>query len=235
MFLFYSKDIHQDHIILHQEEHNHCKKVLRKSVGDTLHITDGRGHIFNCRIKSFLKETTECTIIETLVQPLLQPKTAIAIAPVKNMARIEWFLEKATEIGITDIYIMMTQRAEKKGIKMERLEKIVVSAMKQSLKTHLPHMHYMDSFKSCLEYCKDKYENKFIGFCEENQKQLSEVLSPQKDTLILIGPEGDFTSEEVELSKTYGFLPISLGETRLRTETAGLVALMMMRLKAKNL
>jgi len=235
MFLFYSTDVNQGHVILQKEEHTHCKKVLRKSVGDTLYITDGRGNIFLCKIESFQKESTTCQIVETTLHTELLPKTAIAIAPVKNMARIEWFLEKATEIGISEIQIIMTQRSEKKSIKLERLEKIIVSAMKQSLKAHLPQLLFFDSLKACLEYNYEKYEDKFIGYCEENQRYLHEVASPEKDTIVLIGPEGDFTEEEVELAKNIGFASISLGKTRLRTETAGLVALMTQRLKANNL
>ncbi len=235
MFFFYSTDVNQGYVTLYNEEHTHCKKVLRKSIGDILHITDGCGNIFFCKIDSFHKESTTCQIVETISHPIIQPNTSIAIAPLKNMARIEWFLEKATEIGITEIQIVMTQRSEKKSVKLERLEKIIISAMKQSLKAHLPQLHYFDSLKACLEYNINKYEHKFIGFCDEKQRYLNEVASPAKDTIVLIGPEGDFTQEEVDMAQNKGYETISLGQTRLRTETAALVALMTLRLNANNL
>lgn len=235
MFLFFSREVKNNSVILRSEEHNHCKKVLRKNIGDTLHITDGQGKIFLCRIDVIDKDKTECFILETDTQAPFYPRVAVAIAPVKNMSRIEWFLEKATEIGITDIYLMMTQRSEKKSIKIERLEKIVVSAMKQSLKAFLPQLHFFESFKECLQSTQEPYKDKFIGYCEESEGILYNCVSKHNDTIIFIGPEGDFTEDEISLAKSMGIKTVSLGESRLRTETAGLVALMTQRLKSQNM
>jgi 16S rRNA (uracil1498-N3)-methyltransferase len=147
----------------------------------------------------------------------------IAIAPTKNIDRFEWFLEKATEIGIDEITPLLTSHSERKTINAERLEKILVSAMKQSLKAYLPQLHELTTFKELI--INNKTENKFIAYCDEIQKiHLKDLATKGNNTLILIGPEGDFSPEEIKLAIENGFKVVSLGESRLRTETAGIVA-----------
>ncbi|GAA3580713.1 16S rRNA (uracil(1498)-N(3))-methyltransferase [Snuella lapsa] len=225
MQLFYNPDITQNttQFSFSKEESKHIIKVLRKSTGDTLHITNGKGWLFTAKIS--IPDIKNCLAIitERIEQPKRNFKLHLAVAPTKMNDRYEWFLEKATEIGIDSITPLLCDHSERKIIKVERLEKILQSAMKQSLNCYLPTLNNMVSFKDFMK--QDFSGDLFIAHCEEtNRKSLKQKLSPQKDVTILIGPEGDFSVKEIEMALLNKFIPVTLGKTRLRTETAAIVA-----------
>ena len=205
-------------------ESQHCARVLRMKEGDPLLITDGKGFFYRAQ----LLQANPKSCIVVIEEELAQPKDwnfdlHIAFAPTKKLDRMEWFVEKATEIGIDTFSPLNCRYSERKHINAARLEKIMVSAMKQSQKCRLPQFDEMIKFDA---FIKQPFEGqKFIAHCYDSPKEtLSQIFRKDTDTLILIGPEGDFSEEEVTKSIKYGFTPISLGESRLRTETAALVA-----------
>lgn len=209
---------------LPQEEALHCIKVLRKKEGDEIFLTDGKGSFYDARIVQDNPKHCVVDILNTIEKYKgWDFNLHIAFAPTKNMDRIEWFVEKATEIGIDRLSPILCQYSERKEIKLQRIEKILVSAMKQSLKALLPQL---DEMKPFIEFIKQDFSGqKFIAHCYPTEKRpLKEVYTKGQDVLILIGPEGDFSEEEVTEAIKHGFKPISLGESRLRTETAALVA-----------
>jgi RNA methyltransferase, RsmE family len=223
MNLFYAPDIAVNPQ-LPEEEGKHCTRVLRMGEGEEITITDGKGSFYKAVIEQANPKHCIVSIIETSLQPSLWPfYLHIAIAPTKNMDRIEWFAEKATEIGINEITCLNCRYSERREVKSSRMEKTLVSAMKQSLKATLPKFSGMIDFKT---FVKQPFDGrKFIAHCEEGDKTLlKHAYNTGENALILIGPEGDFSREEIELALSEGFAPISLGESRLRTETAALVA-----------
>ena len=211
-------------IIFDKEESRHIGKVLRKKEGDVLDITNGEGYFFKAELTLVTPKKCLAQIIELTEQEPLPYHLHIAIAPTKSNDRFETFLEKATEIGITEITPIICDHSERKTIKPERYEKIIQSAMKQSLKAYLPKLNKACSFKEFLQQTHE--ENlKCIAHCEETEKKsFKNVLKKQQSILILIGPEGDFSSEEINLAKSNAFIPVMLGKSRLRTETAAIVA-----------
>ena len=226
MQLFYNPDLNTQttQITFDKIESRHIVRVLRKKEDDILKITNGKGFLFDAKIT--IASDKKC--IAEIISLQEKPKPwnyylHIAIAPTKNNDRIEWFLEKATEIGIDEITPIICSNSERRVVKLERFEKIIQSAMKQSLKFTLPKLNPPLKFN---DFINQNFEGKVcIAHCEENQKKLlSEVINPSEKTTILIGPEGDFSLQEIEKALAKKFLPISLGESRLRTETAGLVA-----------
>lgn len=225
MYLFYTPDITSDTYTLNEEESNHCNKVLRLKQGDTVHLIDGVGGLYVAQIAETTKKAVLLNIIDK--QQGFGKRNHylhIAIAPTKNIDRIEWFLEKATEIGIDEITPIICERSERKIVKEERLEKVVTSAVKQSLTAYHPKINTAIAFKDFIK--QSDVELKMIAHCiDENSKQaISELIKPHQEYLILIGPEGDFTPKEIELALQNGYKPVTLGNTRLRTETAGLAA-----------
>lgn len=223
MALFYVPDIASTWE-LSEEEAAHALRVLRLAVGSELEITDGKGNLYRTSIASIAGKhcyVEPCT-------PFAKPKNwngnvHIAIAPTKNMDRIEWFAEKATEIGLDAVTFLNCRFSERKVIKPERVERIVVSAMKQSLKYSKPAVGDMMDFKKFVS--EERPGAKYIAHCYDSERVLfKDVVVPGEDATILIGPEGDFSPEEVELAVKAGYKPISLGSSRLRTETAALVA-----------
>lgn len=222
--IFYSPDIQVD-LTLSQEESNHCVKVLRKKEGDEILITDGNGHFFDSKIVDAHAKHCLIEILNTNIPTKEWHNTIhIAFAPTKNIDRIEWFAEKATEIGIDILSPILCRYSERKEIKNSRIEKILISAMKQSQKARLPKLNNMVSFS---EFIKQPFEGlKFIAHCyDDSTKQLlKEIYQKNENVLILIGPEGDFSEKEVEDAKKNGFKSISLGNSRLRAETAAFVA-----------
>jgi len=206
------------------EEGQHCIKVLRKKENDEILVTDGKGFFYDARIIQAHPKHCIVDIRNTVnASKNWSFNIQIAFAPTKNIDRIEWFAEKATEIG-TDIFSpIICEHSERKDIKPQRIEKILVSAMKQSQKAILPRL---DEMKRFIEFVKQDFDGqKFIAHCyEQDKKELKEVYKKGGNALILIGPEGDFSEKEVELALQSGFIPVSLGESRLRTETAALVA-----------
>lgn len=225
MQLFYNPNILKStsQFTFNKEESKHIVKVLRKNIGDALHITNGKGWLFTAEI--LINDIKKCTVkvVSKTQQPKRNYNLHLAVAPTKMNDRYEWFLEKATEIGIDSITPIICDHSERKVIKAERFEKILQSAMKQSLQCYLPMLHPTTSFKS---FIKQEFNGDlFIAHCEEtDKKSLKTQLQPQKDITILIGPEGDFSAKEIEMALANTFIPVTLGETRLRTETAAIVA-----------
>ena len=229
MQLFYLENP-KDEIILSTEESKHTTKVLRKKEGDILNFTDGKGGFYKAEIT--LADSRKCILkIISSDQKGKQHNyhLHIAIAPTKNMDRFEWFLEKATEIGIDEITPIICSRSERKVIKTERGNRILLSAMKQSLKHHLPKLNEAINLN---DFIKQDFEGaKYIAHCEDGEKKELKTVSKTEKTLILIGPEGDFSPKEIELALQNQFKAVSLGTSRLRTETAGIVAVHTINIK----
>lgn len=225
MQLFYNPDIDEttESFSFDKEESRHIIKVLRKKDSDILHVTNGLGFLFETEIT--LASDNKCTVQVLSVKKADEPKFRLhlAVAPTKMNDRFEWFLEKATEIGIQEITPIFCDRSERKAINPERFEKIILSAMKQSNETFLPKLNPAVSFK---EFIKQKNEGlNLIAHCEEtDKKSLKEILKPNENVTMLIGPEGDFSEKEIALALENNFQPVTLGNTRLRTETAAIVA-----------
>lgn len=226
MQLFYNPDLTKDtnQITFDKIESKHIVRVLRKKEEAILHITNGKGFLFDAKI--MIASDKKCIAEIIAIQEKPKPWNYylhIAIAPTKNNDRIEWFLEKATEIGIDEITPLICNNSERRFVKLERFEKIVQSAMKQSLKFTLPKINEPVKFKEFIN--QDFDGNICIAHCEALEKNLlKSVIKPSERTTILIGPEGDFSSQEIIKALEKNSIPISLGESRLRTETAALVA-----------
>ena len=225
MQLFYNSDIKQGDItfFFDKEESKHIVKVLRKKESDKIFITNGLGHLFESEIILASEKKCEVKITKETFQEPDKFYTHIVVAPTKMNDRLEWFLEKATEIGIHEITPIICDHSERKVYKIDRAEKIIQAAMKQSLHYYIPKINEPISF---AQFVKSNFEGqKFIAHCEETDKKSfkNEVKNDEKVT-ILIGPEGDFSTKEINLAIENGFIPVTLGNTRLRTETAALVA-----------
>ncbi|GHN00923.1 ribosomal RNA small subunit methyltransferase E [Cytophagales bacterium WSM2-2] len=226
MNLFYLPDIPQGAIHLDREESHHVVRVLRMSAGQNIDLTDGQGFFYKARIVKADAKKCEFEILEKRESKKRNFHVHIAIAPTKNADRIEWFVEKATEVGIDQISLVLCKNSERKVINHERIEKVAISAMKQSQQAWLPHISELTPFNEIVSLPADQ---KFIAYVDtENQKHLQSVAAKGKKYLILIGPEGDFTQEELSLAMNRGFDKVSLGINRLRTETAGLTACQML-------
>lgn len=225
MQLFFNQNITTEtkQITFEKEESRHIVRVLRKKEGDILHITNGKGFLFSVEISIANDKRCLATIIKQ--EEKLNNRDYylhVVIAPTKNNDRLEWFLEKATEIGIDEITPIICDNSERKVVKIERLSKIVQSAMKQSLQFKLPKLNNPVKFSEFIK--QDFVGETFIAHCEEGleKKLLKNIATPNFKYTILIGPEGDFSTKEIEKSLASKFIPISLGENRLRTETAGI-------------
>ena len=229
MHLFYTPDIAHSNE-LPAEEAAHALRVLRLKAGDELTLTDGMGCFYRAEIAVADNKHCLVNVLETLPQPALwKGHLHLALAPTKNMDRMEWLAEKATEIGFDELTFLNCRYSERRVIKLERIEKIVVSAVKQSLKARMPQLHELTDFD---KFIRQPFSGqKCIAHCYPGEKPLlKDILHPEEDALVLIGPEGDFSEEEVALAIENGFQPISLGASRLRTETAALVAVHIMNL-----
>lgn len=227
MHLFYTPTVlpEDSEIIFDKDESRHIHKVLRLKSGDRIKITNGKGYFFDAEILTSDAKSCVTSIIKVEKTAPLPYRLHLAVAPTKLNDRYEWFLEKATEIGISEITPVFCDHSERKVIKPDRYEKIIQSALKQSLKSVLPTLNDAVSFKQFIASQANISQNKCIAHCEETEKKsLKSVLLPKEDFLILIGPEGDFSPAEIEYAKENGFIPVSLGESRLRTETAAVVA-----------
>lgn len=223
MALFYVPDI-AERWELSEEEAAHCLRVLRLAVGDKLDITDGKGTLYKAEISSIVGKHCYVEAKETIAMPKnWRGAINIAIAPTKNMDRIEWFAEKATEVGVDSITFLSCRFSERKVVKTDRVERIVVSGMKQSLKYTKPVVNEMTDFKKFISGPINGA--KYIAHCYDSERVLlKDVLQEGEEATVLIGPEGDFSPEEVRMAIEAGFRPVSLGSSRLRTETAALVA-----------
>lgn len=226
MQLFYNPEISEDAetFFFDREESKHIIKVLRKKEGDNLFVTNGLGFLFKTEIILASDVKCQVKIVSSEKSNPLNYTLHLAVAPTKMNDRFEWFLEKATEIGISEITPIICEHSERKIIKTDRFDKIILSAMKQSLQYYLPKLNDPISFKDFIK--KQKIEGlNLIAHCEEtDKKSLKSVLKPNQNVTILIGPEGDFSEKEINLALENNYIPVTLGNTRLRTETAAVVA-----------
>ena len=226
MQLFYDKNLSKNDttFTFDKTESRHIVRVLRKREGDLLHITNGKGFLFN--VKIVVANEKKCLVELVKLEKKEQPFSYylhIAIAPTKNNQRLEWFLEKATEIGISEITPIICENSERKIVKNERMEKVLISAMKQSNRFHLPILNEATTFKNFIN--KKIEGNLFIAHCEETKKEsLKKTLIEVKKLTLLIGPEGDFSTNEIDFALKNNYKAVTLGNSRLRTETAGIVA-----------
>ena len=224
MRLFYAEHIEIPHFTFGEQESKHIAKVLRLQTGNKLLLTDGKGFFYEAEISEISNKKCSVNILKKEQQQKHDYYLHIAISPTKNNDRFEWFLEKATEIGIDEITPLLTKNSERTRIKAERFQKVIESAMKQSHKAYHPKLNELTSFDDFLNSKLD-YDKKLIAHCYDDKKySLKKAVQEKQRVLIMIGPEGDFTLEEVELATRKGINPLSLGEYRLRTETAGIAS-----------
>lgn len=224
MIQFFAPDL-ENSLMLPESDSQHCVRVLRMKSGDIIEVIDGKGYRYECRILEAHQKRTRVEITKKQQIPLSWDNNiTIAVAPTKHLDRMEWLVEKLTEVGVNRIIPLLCHHSERKEIKIERLEKIAISAMKQSLKTVLPIIEPMTPIKKIIG--ENNATQKFIAYCDKSIPRLlfSKEYIANSDTIILIGPEGDFSQEEIKLALENGYKPISLGDNRLRTETAALVA-----------
>ncbi|RZK54356.1 MAG: 16S rRNA (uracil(1498)-N(3))-methyltransferase [Pedobacter sp.] len=222
MQVFYTPDIANDTYTLNEEESKHCSRVLRLNVGDVVHLIDGVGGLYEAELISANKKNVQLRVVNKQSDfGKRNHYLHIAIAPTKNIDRLEWFLEKATEIGIDEITPIICDRSERKIVKEDRLEKVVTAAVKQSLTAYHPKVNQAITFSQFL--AKQGDGNKLIAHCMDGDKNyINQLIKPTESCLLLIGPEGDFSPAELEIALQNGYKPVTLGNTRLRTETAAL-------------
>ena len=226
MYLFYTPDI-ETSCFLSEEESAHCVRVLRYDRGDEILLTDGRGTTYHARITNPHPRHCEFEILSQEKQEKTHNiYLHVAIAPTKNIERLEWMMEKCTEIGVDEITPLLCRFSERKNLRVDRLEKIILSAAKQSLTPYLPKLNELTDFATLMQqYGGNEDIDKYIAHCYKDEKrELKDAIRKGRDVLILIGPEGDFSEQEVEMAIANGFVPVGLGRSRLRTETASVVA-----------
>jgi len=228
MEIFFAADVYGSSLRLGPEESQHCAKVLRKRVGDSINVIDGAGNMYRCTVVNDSPKGVEASIDETVNNWNSHPyHLTAAVCPTKNNDRYEWFAEKATEFGVDCIVPVIGDRSERKVFKTDRLCKIVLSATKQSLKAKLPKVEEPTPVKSFIKSTKDSKAVKMIAYCFEEEgtprRSVKEVLAGRAsdEIIVLVGPEGDFSKEEALLAIECGYVPVHLGDSRLRTETAG--------------
>lgn len=228
MLLFYAPDIIGSTYVLPETESRHALKVMRLRIGDEIHITDGMGNMYTTRIVN--NDMKACMVEVVNVERNYQPlsyQLHIAVAPTKNTDRLEWFVEKAVEIGISGISAIVCDNSERVSVKAERLQRVMVAAMKQSLRAYMPQLEVNVPFKDLLQSYKTMNMPKLIAYCGESpvpKVPLKHAVQPGEPALVLIGPEGDFSENEFRMALEQGFTPVTLGDMRLRTETAALYA-----------
>ena len=233
MATFYAPEIEKT-LTLPEEESMHCARVLRLQAGDSVEVIDGVGGLFHCEIVTPHPKHTEVRIVEREYAKPPVCKVHIAIAPTKNIDRSEWMVEKATEIGIAEITPLLCRFSERKNINTERLRKIAISTTKQSKHIYLPKVNDLTPIDTFIKNNND--EVRFIAHCYEQKKEeLFRVCPRAGSVVVMVGPEGDFSTEEVETALAHGFRPVTLGESRLRTETAGIVACHIVNLRQETL
>jgi 16S rRNA (uracil1498-N3)-methyltransferase len=220
--MFYTETIENEICVLNSEESKHCIGVLRHHSGDIVDVFSRTGEIYTAKIINDSQKKCVLSIIDAKPVYRRPEFLHIAIAPPKNPERFEWFVEKAVEIGVEEITPLFSEHSERRVLNMERIDKIVVAAMKQSLNLNFPKINHPVEYKDFMRL-KSK-ETKCIAYCEEKTISFAETIASGKPTLTMIGPEGDFSKQEVETAISKGFIPVSLGRNRLRTETAGVVS-----------
>ncbi|MDT8414008.1 MAG: 16S rRNA (uracil(1498)-N(3))-methyltransferase [Flavobacteriaceae bacterium] len=224
MQLFYQPELDQTHTncLFPAAESLHLAKVLRKKSGDVVQVTNGKGYLFDVQLTHINPKQSVGEIVRTHFEAPDAFHLHLAVAPTKSMDRFEWFLEKATEIGIHEITPIICENSERKVIKIERLQKILQAAMKQSLRSYLPQLNEPVSLSTLLENV--QASQRFIAYCgDAGQKPLTGLVKPKTAVLLLIGPEGDFSEKEIDMATHHNFDAVTFGEKRLRTETAALV------------
>ena len=228
---FYIESVTGATVVLNEDTSKHVVQVLRMQNGEMLQLTDGKGNLFTCEITDNNRKRCTVSVRQTVNTQPATPAVSIAMSLLKNSSRFEWFLEKATEIGIGEIIPLICARTEKSAFKYDRMNSILISAMLQSQQTCLPLLHPPVKFTDAV--INATQQQKLIAHCEEgsDKVQLHHQISTSSNQLILIGPEGDFTTEEIALALQNNFEPVALGNTRLRTETAGMVAATLLRLR----
>ncbi|MCM1163031.1 MAG: 16S rRNA (uracil(1498)-N(3))-methyltransferase [Muribaculaceae bacterium] len=225
MIQFFSPDIAET-LTLPESDSRHAVRVLRMAEGDELQVVDGRGNVYTCRLADAHSKHAAVEIVAVEHKPLPWPqRLAVAVAPTKHLDRMEWMVEKMTEIGVNDIIPLLCRRSERRELKTERLEKIAISAMKQSLKAVCPTVWPLTPFPDIINVMPEA--QRFVAYCDPTipRVDFANACAPRRDTLILIGPEGDFDPIEIQSALQAGFLPVTLGDNRLRTETAALYSL----------
>jgi 16S rRNA (uracil1498-N3)-methyltransferase len=230
-FYLPSYDPAQEIIVLEEDSSRHIAQVLRMKTGEQLQLTDGKGNLLKAEIVEENKKNCKVRILNAEHKPQNGRKITIAISLLKNLSRFEWFLEKATEIGVTEIIPLICERTENKRFRSDRMKTILISAMLQSQQTWLPVLQEPVDFNKAIQGFDQ--QQKFIAHCmEEEKRNLGDLINNDlASSVILIGPEGDFTKPEVESALENHFIPVALGETRLRTETAGIVAATLLKIK----
>jgi 16S rRNA (uracil1498-N3)-methyltransferase len=232
MQLFFQENISGTNFELDSQESKHLIKVLRKSVGDVVHVTNGKGLLVTCKIEELQLKKTKLSILDKKLQARDDYYIHLAVAPTKSQDRMEWMVEKITEIGVHEISFLNTENTERRYLKIDRLEKKIISACKQSLKIWKPKINQAREFTDIIADPAFSPYQKFIAYVDhENQSSLMGQTAVGSSYLVLIGPEGDFTRQEIRQSADQNFMPCSLGKNRLRTETAGLVAVHILNLK----
>jgi 16S rRNA (uracil1498-N3)-methyltransferase len=223
MIFFYEPEILSNGGFLNEEESKHCIRVLRHKEGDKITVMDGKGNLISGKIIDASSKSCRITILDTITETQPEAKCHIAIAPTKNMDRMEWFLEKSTEVGIDRITPIVCRNSERRTIKQDRLDKIITTATKQSVSLWRPKLMALTDFNIFVN--QSLHEDKFIAVCDDTiESHLKDLCKPGRNTHILIGPEGDFNQSEIDMAIAHGFIPVSLGKKRLRTETAALMA-----------
>ena len=222
MHLFHCPDLGPGPVELPEEEQHHAIHVLRLSAGSIIGLLDGRGGFAEAELVEVTKRTCTARILRKVTDAAeRQARIHLAVAPTKQMERFEWFLEKATEIGMDRITPLLTHRTERDKLRRDRMEKVLVGAMKQSQRRWLPQLDELTKLKDLESPATTR---KFFGWCEGEHVDLTPAYDPEQDALMVIGPEGDLTPEEAEWLATHGFQAVSLGRARLRTETAAIAA-----------
>lgn len=222
MIQFYAPDL-EETLVLPEGESVHCARVLRMKEGDEVIVTDGKGHRFVCEIIKPHASHTLLKIIERLdLSPERDYRLILAVAPTKNPDRMEWMVEKAVEIGVDKIVFIKCDRSERKNLRGERILKVMIAAMKQSLSVYLPELEELTDLETFIKNT-DRTSQKYFGYCSPQylKKSFVKECKPGGEVIVMIGPEGDFTPKEVEIAVENGFIPVTFGEKRLRTETAG--------------
>ena len=228
MDIFYSDMIDDNNIELSSLESHHCSIVLRKGIGDQIEILDGIGNQYICKIIDNNKKKVIANILDKNFYNNQEYNIHLIIAPTKSQDRIEWLVEKSIEIGVSEISFIKTNRTLRKKVNIDRINKIAISAMKQSSQFYLPHINNLNSFKNVVSNLSEK--QLFIAHLEDQErKKISDIYQKNNNCCIMIGPEGDFTIDEIDLAKKNNFKSVSLGNSRLRTETAGIYAVSMVK------
>jgi 16S rRNA (uracil1498-N3)-methyltransferase len=229
MIIFFTEEINGNQALLPVEESRHCVQVLRKKAGDEIKFTDGKGNWYDAQIAVANKKRCELKILNILHVEPTHPTISIGIALTKNIQRFEWFVEKAVELGVTEIFPLICNRSERKKFKLERTQRIALSAMKQSLSCYLPSIHELHQLNDFLSV--DRPGKKFIAHLADRSSHLAIMYDGSHEATCIIGPEGDFTEQELAETERAGYEFVSLGASRLRTETAGIVSLSILRMK----